>query len=383
MKFRALLLSGFLLMAAGHVRAQIVNEIKAFVDSTELVVNNGRKLMLQKLNANDLAGTREIYQYLNKITESKDYKAFEYGEKLQINLLTRDWESLLPLMKGFESEAKKYTLPGLYPIWSVLYEKTKAQQDSIGADLENAALNTEDKDVLRIYQYLMKTGKVDENYNKMLTAFNKSYRETAYKDFLKDYMPAKRVDGSLAFSLGAGAYVPTKQIRDYFQPTSGFNMNMDVNIGRVYTSLYMNGTIFSLEKPFAGRLNDEIIEFKKGDEFNYVNGGVKAGYFLLRSKRFHAAPYISLTGAQIESMLYDDEDDDEFTAVNSFACGLGIHSEVKIVNLSRIKDENLGMGSYLSLKIDGGYNQFTSKRNDFGGNMWDLNFSLVWGLGMF
>lgn len=43
--------------------SQIDQEIKAYVDSSEVIVQQGRRLMLKELNDNNLAKTREIYEY--------------------------------------------------------------------------------------------------------------------------------------------------------------------------------------------------------------------------------------------------------------------------------------------------------------------------------
>ena len=64
---KILLLSLFLFVSLNITIAQIENEIRAYVDSTELIVNNGRKLLVQQLDNENYIKVKEIYNFLNKL----------------------------------------------------------------------------------------------------------------------------------------------------------------------------------------------------------------------------------------------------------------------------------------------------------------------------
>ena len=64
MKTRALTLIGGLLFTAFTLHAQIANEIKSYIDSTEIVLNNGRRLMYHSLATADYQKANEVYVYL-------------------------------------------------------------------------------------------------------------------------------------------------------------------------------------------------------------------------------------------------------------------------------------------------------------------------------
>ena len=78
---KILLLSLFLFVSLNITIAQIENEIRAYVDSTELIVNNGRKLLVQQLDNENYIKVKEIYNFLNNKTINSNYKAFTYNEK--------------------------------------------------------------------------------------------------------------------------------------------------------------------------------------------------------------------------------------------------------------------------------------------------------------
>ena len=73
-----------LLVALNTVNAQIEDEIKSFVDSTELLVTNGRKLILHNLQAKDYQKIAETYNFINQRTSTNNCDAFFYSEDLYI-----------------------------------------------------------------------------------------------------------------------------------------------------------------------------------------------------------------------------------------------------------------------------------------------------------
>lgn len=80
-----------LLLTPITVSAQIENEISSFSDSTDILVNNGRKLILQSIAQKKYQKATELYHYLNDLTIDKGYSAFDYVEALNICLLTSNW----------------------------------------------------------------------------------------------------------------------------------------------------------------------------------------------------------------------------------------------------------------------------------------------------
>jgi hypothetical protein len=56
--------------------SQIENEITSFVDSTEITINNGRRLLVSKVQAGEKEKVLEIYNYLSQKTIGKSCAAF-------------------------------------------------------------------------------------------------------------------------------------------------------------------------------------------------------------------------------------------------------------------------------------------------------------------
>ncbi|HEX2975147.1 MAG TPA: hypothetical protein VHO68_04355, partial [Bacteroidales bacterium] len=83
---------------------------------------------------------------------------------------------------------------------------------------------------------------------------------------------------------------------------------------------------------------------------------------------------------------YDGEEDKkEYKVLNSFSTGIGIHTEIKFTEFKTKGYNYYGFtNSYLSLKLDGGYNYITKFKDDyFKGNTGYFTVALVWGMGDF
>src|SRR5574344_619715 len=84
-----LLLAG--LLSVTDANAQIEKEIINYVDTTEQLVKNGKRLLVDRLLANDYEKANEVVHYLQDLKETKNYPAFNYKEDLFLSLLLHDW----------------------------------------------------------------------------------------------------------------------------------------------------------------------------------------------------------------------------------------------------------------------------------------------------
>jgi hypothetical protein len=93
------------------VYAQIGDEIASYVDSTEITVQKGRKLLHKELSESNFEKTKEIYDYLTEVTKGGHYAAFYFSEDLYVNMLAGDWESVNRFLLDYE----KYRIKRIYP----------------------------------------------------------------------------------------------------------------------------------------------------------------------------------------------------------------------------------------------------------------------------
>ena len=382
------LLLFFILLISVSVQAQIGNEIKNYVDSTELMVNNGRRMLAQKITEGNFDKAREVYEYLRSETKDKKQTAFNYTEELYLDFLFANWDQWIEKAANFSKYASRTTYPNMFGINDLLYSEISKKAEFNASLLPTLNLDPEAQRVMEIYNYFLKTGIRDDAYTTMVKSFHKDYKNSRFNPFFERYLPSPVVKGAMAISMGTAGIFPTGKLADRFSSVQGFNMALDLNFGKVYASLNMQGSPIKLTVPFNATDSETTWEFTKGEKFQYFQGGVSLGYFVTRNNRFHLAPFVFIGGAELQSNRFDSKDDDkEFDIVNSFCFGPGLHTEVKLKQFKSNYTYAYGApggGSYISLKLDGGYNIMTQYNFDqFKGNIAYFNFSFVYGIGFF
>ncbi|HMM11406.1 MAG TPA: hypothetical protein PKE03_04865 [Bacteroidales bacterium] len=376
----------FVVIVSGTLRSQISREILAYVDSTEMLVLQGRRMMVNELNNNNLEKVKEIYDYLTDATRSTPFAAFYFVEDLYINLLTGNWPMVESYMSNYHPKENRRIYPNSPEIFPVLIKMVQERSPMILAGSKDAGLNEEAWRLLDLIFYYNSKDRKDEVYNKKLSDYRKTYRTSAYPEFGRHFIPEKLSKAALNFSLGSGMVSPSGDLSKYFSGNAVFNMGMDVNVDRVFTSLYLQGTNLKTKLPFIAVTPRDTLFFNKGDKFSYLDAGLKGGYFVLRNNRFHLAPYASISGSVLESNLYDDPRDNklEVKVFNSFTYGAGIHTEVKCYEYGMQNIYGVSNKGYLSLKLDAGYNKMSKMKNLANdGAMLYVNLAFVIGFGQF
>lgn len=376
----------FFILLSIQATAQIANEIKSYVDSTEVLVHNGRKMFIQKLTEKDDKKAREIYLYLSDLKSESNYKAFDYTENIYANLLLGNWNMLVTYMKEYGQKIRTFTYQANDPLDKVLYDRLFPVTDSILSESEKSGLDRESQKVIQLMLYIIKSGKVDESYNHLYNAFMKEYKQSEYRNFVSDYLPRATVKGSMTFSGGSGIISPTGNLAKNFSSNAMGHFSLDFSISKVYVSLYFNGSGLHLKQPFYATSDTDSLYFKKDESFSYVEGGLKTGYFLLRNKKFQVAPYVKIAGTTLESTRFDDPDDDdrEYKPVNSFTYGPGIHAAWKLYENNKNNNYGMQSGFFFAIKADAAYNlnaKFDEKY--FKGNTQVITLGIIYGIGDF
>ena len=382
------LIALFLILLSAQVSAQIESEIKSYVDSTEILVNNGKRLLLENVRDLNYTKAAEIYSYLNEKTKLKQCEAFTYNEHLAITLLTSDWYTFLDKAENIKTTNKTVCYPRGYINQQELFDEIRKNNEFILQKTRDAKLKSEDLDLLEIYLLLFQPKKDEEAYNNKVKLFKKNYPNSKYNDFFKEYLPAPTSQQSMTFSMGAAGIFPQGNLKKMFDSSVGFSMAWDFCINKVYASLFFNFSNPKLLTPFDAVSNDGTpFSFNTTHSFNYFEGGLKGGYYLYRGKYFHWAPYAAIGGITLESNLYKSskDNDKELKILNSFHFGPGIHTEVKLFGYKSSNQSIYGSpAGYFSLKLDAGYNVITNQKFEiFKGNTISAALTLVWGIGYF
>lgn len=342
-------------------------------------------MILKNLSENNIEKANEVYLYLSKTTSNENYAAFYYIEDLYINLIARNWLTVSDYMENYSNKIQKTIYPSSNDMVSILYKILMEKSDTLMTQLKNSIIDEESKQVIELFLYILKSEQADEHYNNLLIGFGNDYPDSKYNNFIKFFLPGKKNHSSMAVSLGSGVVFTTESLAQFFESNASFNMSFDINVQKVFTSLYLNTTGLKLKEPFSAVSDQHVLDFRYNESFHYLDAGLKGGYFILRNSHLHLTPYLSISGSSLKSNRFEPVDDDmEFEAFNSFAYGGGIHVELKIKDFEYSNLYGSRMNSFISMKADAGYNVI-SKINEkfFEGNIPYISLALVWGIGKF
>lgn len=396
MKTKLLFILLFVVLSLTPIHAQLANEIKSYVDSTELLLNNGRRLIVQSIVDQDLLKAQKVFHLLQDEANKKQCEAFSYKEKLHLYALLGDWTGWFEQAlryKEFNKRSICYSFQeDLAPRLETLLVR---ELESLNSDEEFDKLNDEQQELLDIYFYLLSTGGTDDIYDKKYRAYKKKYSERVYTDFLKHYLPVPATKTTLSLAMGPAFTAFTGNLAEVVSPAAQIYMAYDLSIGRIYSNLYMTGGVASLLQPISF-INEETnvrTDFNVGSKFTTMSVGISAGYSIINNKRWQIAPYASIGGYAIQYSKYEGYSDyptDIYSIIDSFSWGLGLHTEFRFVsfNLPRYNlfFESTGpqFKTYLSMKLDMGYDFITDKSVPFSsGNAAYMRLGLVWGFGKY
>ncbi|HAZ04979.1 MAG: hypothetical protein A2W95_13450 [Bacteroidetes bacterium GWA2_40_14] len=382
------LMSFCLILATFSLSAQIENEIRSYVDSSEIIIRNGRRYLEKNLMDRNFSKATEVYNFLADKTENKIYLAFSYDEDLGLNLLLKNFSDLSNKAINYSQYFPKYTHNPEINLYPAIQEQLVKQEKEVSSAIAQSGLSDEDKDMLYIFLYLVVADKADDMYYSQMKEFHKKYPQTKYFDFINNYLPRVRARVSSAYGFGVSGVFPTGKLGEGFKSNVNFNLCWDFNIGKVYSSLYMQAGALKVKTPFSVNNSVQTITFDEDENFTYLDAGVLVGYFAVRNEHIHVAPFGAIMGTSLTSNMYDNPDDEkyELDIISSFTAGLGLKTEIKLFDyeMHNFYGNGYGQKSYVSLKFEGGYNVIAKTEFDeFDGDVAYVRATLMWGFGSF
>lgn len=370
------------------LKSQIDVEIRNYMDSTEFMIENGRKLLIASLENKDYDKMSEILQYLLSLTEGEYYSAFNYLEVISTALISSDWKIIEEYAGNYHQYSRLKSNPSGFPIYPRIYNELDVNSSAIIYQVNQSELESEEKLLMILITSSIHSSVESKVYPQRLKEFRELYPDSKYSDFISNFLPNRTIsEGSagMAYVIGGGYLAPSGQLKDWISAGGNFNISMDFFINKIYSSLYlMIGTV-ELMQPLDAYVNETNVSLNPGEDFNYFSGGLKIGYHIIHNKKLWIAPFGNISGGSLESVIYKDPDKDEVKLFGSVILGTGISTIFKIKTFSYPKPYyNSGVQStgFWGLKLEGGYDWIIStKKPEYGGGMGYLNLGLVLGFG--
>jgi len=325
--------------------------------------------------------------------EERNCWSFNYKEQLLLNIAFNDVAATLKLIENYSDENIYLCYRNMEPIEDAIYAEFRKNKPILENLTDFEKLETEDIEILKILFHIFENGSKNDIYDRLIHDFKKTYPQSKYSNFVKKYLPAPTFKASVSYSLGPKFDVLTGSYGNYFHNPANISFGMDFCISKVYISIYIEGSDMKLIKPITlTQTNGDTYNFINGDIFTRMDIGLKTGYYVVRNKNLHIAPYVTLlAGSFLNSNLYSeyDEDNYEYDFYDSFTPSIGVHFEYKLGDI-QLKTYNPyfnqfdELKSYWSLKFDIGYTTIPKFNNSHAkGNLIYASLGLAFGLGSF
>ncbi len=291
-----------LLLVTIHSFAQndLRKEIIAFTDSTEMMIRNGRKLVVDKTVTGHLDEALQTFNFLKEHID-KSYVVFYPMEELFIALATSNFQLFLYTAANFNTllEGKTKAVQ-MDPIAPQLQQYISDEFPLIKRDLERAVLYESQKEFIKLYiQVYEGTDKMA--LNKAIKNYEKKYLDTEYQGFISD-MKQYSTTAYMNFLLGYGHEFLNGKIANTFDNHFQImNMEIDWFVNRFYLSLFINGSVSKLEAKQDLPVKKTDLTHHTGDDAFSLKYGAKIGRSWVTNKTFNLFSYVSLGGYQINS----------------------------------------------------------------------------------
>ena len=375
----------------GTVNAQIENEIRAYVDSSEIIVNNGRKLLVQNIQDKNYVKAAEISTYLNKISDERRCKTLTFNENLMLSSLCSNWQDWLHKAENFNTDTRGVCYENGYKISNFLYQDLYENVDLYIERTSKLNISDEEKELFELYfTYIKNYCEQNEAYKIKNRNIKHKYPNSKYKKFIDSYMPEPEKKFSFGYGFGVSALSQTGNLPEYFYTISPlYTFSVDFNVDKIYFSMNFIGGDLELQKNLQnpGGYN---YTFLPKDKFSFFDAGIKGGYNMNVNEKLKVTPYLSIGGSSLESNLYNSDADSniEFKVYDSFSFGAGIHTEYKIAAWKMNNPyyyygtNNTNGVSFLSLSFDAGYKYIAFHQyTPITGDILYLNMGLIWLIG--
>jgi len=364
----------------GYAQVDLKKEIIAFSDTTELIIRNGRKLIVEKTVSGDHAGAIQTLNYLKNNMDERYVILYPY-EEILVSLANRSFELFLYNVRNFNSLMQDKTKSvQMEQISDEIHIYLSKEMDFITEELGNSELAVTDKTLLNLFiRYYHNENKAV--LNKDIKDYQKKYPQTEYTDFLNE-MKSSTTTGRMNFCIGYGNEFLYGNISEYFNNHfQMMNMEFDGFINQWYFSLFMEGSVGKLTSTTDIPVRKKELIHKEGESVSSLKYGLKMGRTIFSNRTFNLYPYISIGGYEMNSQSPEFEPKDTYNPKNnlsaSFFTGIGTSCDIMIKTwgAKKVYDPT----SYLFIRPGIGYDFFLTNKEISKGS--DLYLSVSLGIG--
>ncbi len=309
----------FLLIFAISSFAQndsIKNQILNYQNNESEIISKARRMLIDRLEANDYEKVNEIKDYLRQEVENQNYLALYTPEYWFILYWTQEFDELLKSIEntGYQIDAKETSSINkqIRPLGDDLYEKLKdksgKEKHLLDIIIENAPLTLEERDFLQLHlNYCLfgsKYHKINQDtLNNLSDKFLLKYPSSSYAPFIKKVIRYKEKVSEFGWgydiSLGYGGFEGgiAKSFSEYFV----LGMSLDFTYKNVVLNLAFSIGSSKLKKD----IEYESVIWEKEKKGDVILPQASLGYTILGNKRINFTPFVGVSSFYISPQWED------------------------------------------------------------------------------
>ena len=365
---------------SSFAQENLKKEIFAFTDSTEIIIRNGRKLVVDKTVSGDHKGAIQTLNYLKNNVDEK-YVIFYPVEELLISLANRNFPLFLYDAKNYNSLMEDKTKTFQFEnIIDEVHKYLGFEVPLISEDVKKSNLSPTDKEFIQLYIRYYSNDDYND-LNKDIKKYIKSNQNSEYADFLKQ-LKHSTTTGRMDILMGYGNEFLNGNISNYFSKhLHTLNLEVDGFVNQLYLSLFLSGSVNKAVSKYDLPIQETDLIHLKGEKVSSMKYGIKVGRKIYSTKTIDLFPYLSLGGYDMNSrssVIDDDSSDPENTLTSTFFAGIGASCDIV---LKKWKKKNwYDPEGFIFVRPNLGYDNFFTNDNISKGG--DFYVSVLFGLSL-
>jgi len=330
-----LLLSAFSGMAQTDI---LRNEILNYTDSNAVYIQNGRRMLIDKLISGDVNKVRQLKNALLLAENDKYLTFYPYEVRLLLYYLG-EYDELQYYINSYdENTIKRLKLkikPPADDLENTVLVTVRKNRTNIECDILAHVNNVENRDFLKMNLHYLIAGKdypdiTRESLNVDADAFLKDHPESKYVGYTRQYIRYKLVTSKwgYGFEFFSGYGLATGNLYNSFHG--------HVPIGIAFDVLYKNWTLYLRDYIGIGTTHTDIAVrgtvWPNATKANTMIPEATLGYMLPLKSKFHLSPFAGVGGLLLSPT--DSQKDESYYKqvgeLNNFAWITGINMDIKL-----------------------------------------------------
>ena len=376
-----------------HTFAQndsIQGEILKYRDTKSELINNGRKLLLQKFTEGDFNKVRQLKDYLVNDVQNEDYAAFSFMEYWLLLYWNQEYQELTQQLALFNSstigEFQRKIKPGKDLLFEKVLNKSRESEILLETFILTSDLNSEQKDFLSMnLKYLLTNESypliTQDSINILADNFLKNYPGSQFETFTRQFIRVRNIPSKWAFAVEffSGFGKSTDGLNEVFGTHIPLGITFDICYKKF--NLYLRDYI-GIGKTKADIINSNIT-WNKGSKYNLFLPEASLGYTLIDNKRIRLSPLAGISACFFTPTPYDIEKNPDLNDIElhfspSYAFGLNLDLKLGPVPLNVVA-RNESNYSFIRFRYTYCIPTFERRYSDISGNV----HTLTVGFGLF